>query len=244
VSLAFLVRHGKASAFTSSLDYDELSPPGVEQSARLGEWLAAGARPFDAVFLGPRKRHAQTHAAVAVAFATQGRPLPDPVVLPELDEHDGIALVFKLLPSLAAEDALLRGLVEGMARGGRPSPEGVLEAFKRVTRRWVRGEIGHDDVESWPAFRSRVERGMARIGAIGRGKAALVFTSAGAIAAAVGASLGIRDEEKVLDLSWSLYNASTTELDFAGDRWGLRSFNVTAHLCDPGGADQRLITSV
>ena len=47
------------------------------------------------------------------------------------------------------------------------------------------------------------------------------------------------DEERVLDLSWSLYNGSITELDFTGERWGLRTFNATSHLTDP-----RLITSV
>jgi hypothetical protein len=30
-----------------------------------------------------------------------------------------------------------------------------------------------------------------------------------------------------------------TELDFTGDRWGLRSFNTTAHL-----GERRLVTSV
>jgi hypothetical protein len=66
-----------------------------------------------------------------------------------------------------------------------------------------------------------------------------VFTSAGAVAAATAESLGMRDEERVLDLSWSLYNASITELDFTGERWGLRSFNGTPHL-----REKRLISSV
>jgi broad specificity phosphatase PhoE len=80
---------------------------------------------------------------------------------------------------------------------------------------------------------------MDRVAALGRGKTALVFTSAGAVAAATAETLGVRDEEKVLDLSWSLYNGSITELDFTGERWGLRSFNATPHL-----RDRRLITSV
>ena len=103
----------------------------------------------------------------------------------------------------------------------------------------MRGEIGHAEVESWTAFRARVGRGMARIAAVGRGKTALVFTSAGAVAAATADALGMRDEERVLDLSWSLYNGSMTELDFTGERWGLRSFNATPHL-----RDKRLVTSV
>jgi broad specificity phosphatase PhoE len=239
VSVALFVRHGKASAFSSSTDYDQLSAPGVEQSELLGAWLADERIPADAVFVGPRKRHEQTYACVTRVLATRGLRLPEPVMLPELDEHDGIALVFKVLPTLAAEDEELGAIVSSMARSGQPSPDDVLAAFKRITRRWVRGEIGHDDVESWGAFRARVARAMDRIAALGRGKTALVFTSAGAVAAATAESLGVRDEEKVLDLSWSLYNGSITELDFTGERWGLRSFNATPHL-----RDRRLVTSV
>ena len=107
-------------------------------------------------------------------------------MLPELDEHDGLSLVFKTLPALAGDDPGLRAIVETMARGEQPSPDDVLGAFKRITRRWVLGEVGHSDVESWSEFRARVTRGMGRVAAIGRGKTALVFTSAGAVASAVG----------------------------------------------------------
>lgn len=238
MSVALFIRHGKASAF-SSTDYDQLSPPGVQQSELLGGWLAGQALAVDAVFVGPRKRHAQTHEAVVRVLASRGMSLPEPVRLPELDEHDGISLVFKLLPTLGAEDPQLRNIVAAMARGDKPSPDDVLGAFKRITRRWVRGEIGHEDVESWAAFRARVARAMDRIATLGRGKTALVFTSAGAVAAVAASSLDVRDEERVLDLSWSLYNGSITELDFAGERWGLRTFNATPHLTDRG-----LVTSV
>jgi broad specificity phosphatase PhoE len=239
VSIALFVRHGKASAFSSHDDYDQLSAPGVEQSELLAPWLAEQELPVDAVFVGPRKRHHQTYASVAGALAARGVPLPEPAVLPELDEHEGVVLVFKLLPELAAADEGVRAIFEALMRGDQPSPDDVLAAFKRVTRRWVRGEIGHDDVESWPAFRARVSRAMGRIASLGRGKTALVFTSAGAIAAATAEALSVGDDEKVLDLSFSLYNASVTELDFTGERWGLRTFNGTPHL-----RERRLISSV
>jgi broad specificity phosphatase PhoE len=238
VSVAYFIRHGKASAFAST-DYDQLSPPGVEQSEQLGEWLAQQHLDVSAVFLGPRRRHAQTHEAVVRVLATHGQSLPDPAILPELDEHDGLAVVFKLLPMLAHDDPTLRAVVEATVRGERPSADDVLAAFKRVTRRWVRGEIGHEEVEPWDVFRARVARGLPRIAEIGRGKTALVFTSAGVVASAVADALGITEEEKVLALSWSLYNSSITELDFAGDRWGLRTFNTTPHL-----RDKNLVTSV
>jgi broad specificity phosphatase PhoE len=239
VSIALFIRHGKASAFGSSADYDQLSPPGVEQSEKLGEWLAGQGLSIDAVFVGPRKRHAQTLAAVARAASARGLGLPEPTLLPELDEHDGMSLVFKTLPELAADDPGLRAVVETMARGEQPSPDDVLGAFKRVTRRWVRGEVGHSEVESWGDFRARVGRALLRIGAVGRSKTALVFTSAGAVASAVADALALRDEQRVLDLSWALYNGSVTELDFTESRWGLRSFNSTAHL-----GDKHLVTSV
>jgi broad specificity phosphatase PhoE len=238
MSIALFIRHGKASAFAST-DYDQLSPPGVAQSEQLGEWLSQQQLDVSAVFLGPRRRHAQTLEAVTRVLATHGLSLPAATMLPELDEHDGLAVVFKLLPALAAEDPTLRSIVEATVRGERPSPDDVLAAFKRVTRRWVRGEIGHDEVEPWGVFRARVARGLPRIAEIGRGKTALVFTSAGVVASAVADALGITEEEKVLALSWSLYNGSITELDFAGDRWGLRTFNTTPHL-----RDKNLITSV
>ena len=239
MSIALFIRHGKASAFASSTDYDQLSAPGVEQSEKLGEWLAQQGLHVDAVFVGPRKRHAQTLEAVVRVLSARGLALPEATLLPELDEHDGLSLVFKTLPSLAAGDPGLRAIVETMARGEQPSPDDVLGAFKRITRRWVLGEVGHSDVESWTDFRTRIVRGMARVAAIGRGKTALVFTSAGAVASAVAHTLDMRDEQRVLDLSWALYNGSVTELDFTEERWGLRSFNTTAHL-----GDKRLVTSV
>jgi broad specificity phosphatase PhoE len=237
MSVALFVRHGKASLFGP--DYDELSPVGVEQSELFGAWLADQGIPMDAVFVGPRKRHAQTLEAAARVLATHGVDLPAAAVVPELDEHDGISLVLKLLPMLAAEDDKLRAIVEDTARGQQPSTADLLEAFKRLTRRWVRGEIGHDEVEPWGAFRTRVGRALERIAGIGRGKRALVVTSAGAVASAVADVLGVRDDERVLDLSWAAYNASMTELAFGGGRWGLRTFNATPHL-----RESRLVTSV
>src|SRR3977135_3796827 len=107
MSVALFLRHGRASLFGA--DYDELSPVGVAQSELFRSWLRPPQRvAIDAVFVGPRKRHAQTLEAAARVLATRGGGLPAAAVVPELDEHDGISLVFKLLPTLAAEDANLR----------------------------------------------------------------------------------------------------------------------------------------
>lgn len=238
MSTAHFVRHGKASAFSSNTDYDQLSAPGVEQSEALGAWMARTQLRPDAVFVGPRKRHVQTLEAVTRVLGTHGVTLPEATMLPELDEHDGISLVLKVLPAVAATDPELAPIAARLASGAAPGPQDVLAAFKILTRRWARGEVGHPEVEAWSAFRARVARGMDRIADLGRGKTVMVFTSAGAVAAAVARAVGMSDDERVLDLSWSLYNGSVSELDFTGERWGLRTFNATAHL------DPRLITSV
>jgi broad specificity phosphatase PhoE len=237
VPIALFVRHGRASAFGT--DYDVLSPVGVEQSEAFGAWIADEEIAFDAVFVGPRKRHAQTLEAVSRTLSERGQALPAETVVPELDEHDGVSLVFKLLPMLAADDPKLRAIVEATARGEQPDTTDILDALKRITRRWVRGEIGHDEVESWAAFRARVGRALERIASIGRGKRALVITSAGTVASAVGEVLGVRDDEKVLDLSWAAYNASMTEITLGNGRGGLRTFNATPHL-----REARLVTRV
>jgi broad specificity phosphatase PhoE len=240
MSTLLLVRHGKASAFAQ--DYDQLSPVGAEQSRLLAEhWAGADATSavvFDAVFVGPRKRQAQTHDAVRAVYAERGLAWPEPVVLSELDEHDGFNVVFRALPDLAAADAVLAALVEKMSRGERPTNEDALEAFRRVVRRWVRGEVDHPDVEPWRVFRARVVAALGKMGAVGKKKKIVAFTSAGAIAAAVGHALGVTDDEKVLELSWALFNGSVTELNFSSTGFGLLRFNATHHLAGD------LVTSV
>jgi broad specificity phosphatase PhoE len=238
MSRLVLVRHGKASAFSRD-DYDRLSEPGVEQSKRLGaHWAELGVA-FDRVFVGPRLRQRQTHDHVAEAMRARGLPWPDATEISELDEHDGIRLVFAVMPSLAKDDPSLAAIAGALARGESPTPSEMLSVFRTLTRRWARGELNAAGVETFREFRRRVERGIdAMTLDAGRGRSIVAFTSAGAIAAAVGRSLDL-DDPKVLDLSWSLHNCSLSELAFSENRLGLVSFNGTPHL-----RDASLITSV
>lgn len=237
MSTLILVRHGKASP-TSRDGYDQLSEPGFLQSRALGEHWAAERVTFDRVYVGPRKRHAQTYETAHAIVRGAGVEWPEPTRVEELDEHDGINLVFRLLPELAQTDPTLRANVEALARG-EASLADLMGTFKTLTRRWARGEIGHDEVESWSAFRARVERGLAKMtDGLSRGARVVAFTSAGTVAAAVGHAVGAGDE-KVLDLSWALYNAALTEVAFNEGRWGLVRFNGTPHL-----RDAKLVTSV
>ena len=238
VSTLVLVRHGKASAFSPS-DYDALSEPGFAQARLLGEHWAALETNFDRVFIGPRKRHLQTHDTVVEVLRANGRTLPEPTMLQELDEHQGIQLMFALLPRLAKDDPALMRVVQTMTKGDRPEPRDLLSAFRTMTRRWARGELNHEDVETWADFRKRVSVGLQKMTSEGtKGERVVAFTSGGAVAAMVGHVLGL-DDGRVLDLSWSLHNGSLTELAFSSEGMGLLTFNSTPHLRDPA-----LVTSV
>lgn len=241
MSTLVLVRHGKASPHGA--DYDELSPPGIAQSRLLGVWFARALPAPRAVFVGPRKRHAQTERLVREELEERAVAWPVPTPLRDLDEHEAIALLFKTMPQLAETEPRVREIAEMLARGETPPLEGLLGLFRRVVYLWARGELSHEEVEGWSAFRARVARALHTMAeSIDRGETAVAFTSGGFVAAAVGFALDLGDE-KVLDLGFSLHNAAITELQVSRDeeklRWGLRSFNGVPHLEDPA-----LVTSV
>ena len=237
MSLIVLVRHGKASAF-SQHDYDQLSETGFEQSRELGRYWAREEVRFDRVYVGPRRRHQETHDTVAAILRESGRPLPDPIPLADLDEHAGIKLIFALLPELGPEDPTLRAIAATMAQGETPAPRDMLATFRALMRRWARGEVTHETVEAWSEFRKRVARSLdIMTEGLARGETVAAFTSAGAVAAAIGHVLDL-DDTRVIDLSFSMHNAALSELTHADGSFHLRSFNCTPHL------ERTLITAV
>lgn len=237
MSLLWMIRHGQAASVVKG-DYDQLSELGREQSRRLGEyWLRQGLT-FDRVYVGPRERHRQTHDVVTSVYHENGLCWPDPVVLPELDEYQAEPLLRQAVPLLRERDPHVAELVTTITRG----EDGALRSFevllRRVTRGWVNGEFDLPDVESWSAFRARIRRGVDRMTAVhGRGRRVAAFTSAGAVAAAVGLALGVSDLH-TLELMWVINNTAVTEFLFTAGRFSLGRFNCLAHLSDPA-----LITS-
>lgn len=227
-----LVRHGQASSLSSG-DYNQLSALGTRQSRLLGEYWAARRRQFDHVYVGPRKRHAQTHAEVVAAYEAHELSLPAPQPLAALDEHHGMFVVAEAIPELARKDAELAAMVARMASGEAQSGE-FLRVFRRVMRAWAEGEVPAREggPESFHAFRARVREGVrGMIVAAQHGQRIVAFTSGGATAAAVCDALGI-DDGRAMDLSFALRNASVCELRYSGERASLSVFNATPHLED------------
>jgi broad specificity phosphatase PhoE len=228
MSLLILVRHGQAS-FGGDV-YDHLSPLGAEQTRALGDAWAEMDLRFDHVYVGPLRRHRQTHDAAAEAYQSHGLCWPEPLVLAQLDEHQGMAVLEQRLPLLIDQDRTVRGLVERHRRGEKDAGRAYLKLFQQVTRQWVHGELDIPNLEPWPLFRQRVTDGLQQImREHGGGKTVVAFTSGGVIAAAMGVALGL-DDAQIVELSWIVRNSSCTEFLFSQDRWSLHVFNATPHL--------------
>jgi broad specificity phosphatase PhoE len=232
MSSLFLVRHGQASFLEE--DYDRLSPLGQAQGRQLGAfWASRGLAP-DAVFVGPRSRHADTLEACAGAFAAAGgRAFPPATMLPELDE----------IARLAAEAAAALAPPPGEP-GDAPAPRmarwrAVSRLLDATFRLWGEGLAGGEGVETFVSFRKRIARAVAQMReGEGKGRTVLAFTSGGVVGAAVGEALRC-DDRAALDLGLMSHNASFTELVWSGPRISLATFNATPHLADSGARTYR-----
>jgi broad specificity phosphatase PhoE len=235
MSVLVLVRHAQASF--SSDDYDRLSPAGENQAQQLGAYWTRHTEVFDEVYVGPRWRQQQTAGLVGVCFRSAGRPWPDPVVLEELDEYDLDGLLGRLAPALAREHRAFMDLsaAHRSSTGQDERARSFQRMFEALLTHWqaAPADASTDAVESWPAFRDRVRRGLGRITERpGRGRRVAAFTSGGFIGTAVGLTLGVPDRS-CLELNWRLRNGSLTHLLFAPGRLTLDDFNTLPHLSNP-----------
>ncbi len=214
-----LVRHGQASF--GAADYDQLSELGAAQSRSLGGWWTQRGFTPDAVVCGPRRRHGQSERA-----AREGMPeLPGALPAPGLDEYPAFELLAKAGP-LLADDPEVAALLDGLSSGGGAATQRLVQA---VTLRWVRGELQVPGVITWVEFRARVEEQIRKLTTDARSATIVGFTSAGPVSAAVGLALGL-SHTQTIELSWNLYNASTTTFLYTRGRFTLSEFNVTSHL--------------
>jgi broad specificity phosphatase PhoE len=228
-----LVRHGQASFFAEN--YDQLSPLGEQQARLLGEyWVKRGIR-FDEIFTGPRARQIETAALAGEAFARAGLPWPEPVTLPELDEHQVDRLIKLSIDEIVRSHPQIGPLHEAYlaAQAPRDRHRTFQLMFEQVVMLWVEERIGADGVESWPKFARRVRAGLQHItGVDGRGRRVAAFTSVGAITVSLQASTGCGDRA-AFDLGWRVRNCSVTDFVFTRDRLTMDSFNALTHLEDP-----------
>lgn len=209
MSSLLLLRHGQA-AFGAD-DYDSLSPLGVRQAQATGAFFAERGLVFDAVHVGPRRRHRDTAQA-----AVGGAGLRAVAALDEFAEGD-------ILLTAARRELLARG---------EPWPEdraAQLRHYGAQLRHWSTGTATVAGATPLVEFGATVGDWLDSLRRGARGQRLLAVTSAGTIAMLACRALGLPDNH-VHTLLLALDNASLSEIVFDTQRLSLRVFNSTAHL--------------
>lgn len=213
----YLVRHGQASF--GAADYDQLSPLGMQQSVRLGEyWRDKGLR-FDAVLTGTLRRHAQTWAGIAQGM---GMDMGATLLWPGLNEYDSEAVIATIHPHpLEKPD----------------TPELYRHHFRLLRdglRQWMNGVVSPQGMPSYPEFLAGVTSALDHIRQNHDGNV-LIVSSGGPIATAVGHVLGTTPETTI-ELNLRIRNSSVTEFAFNPKRHMLQTYNTLPHLDHPDHA--------
>lgn len=224
-----LIRHGQA-AFGAA-DYDVLSELGREQARLLGAALAPLAGEDDPVLCGGMRRHRETAeaclGAMAAARAADERARePRALACDERwNEFDHVQILSRHRPEYADHERLRADL------SAQPDPHRAFQSlFAEAMRRWACGDFDRDYDEPWPAFRARCLAAVqAAAERAGSARNVWVFTSGGPIAAIAQSLLGAPDAQ-ALRLSWTLVNASHTQVHAARGGLRLSTFNGHAHL--------------
>lgn len=233
MSRLFLVRHGQASFLEP--DYDKLSALGETQARLLGEKWAEKGISFDRVFSGPRIRHKETAGIVAEAYRKAGVQFPEPVAMDEFDEYDGETVLKQCLPRLLESDEATRQRYEKFKDSANPDDRrrNFERMFEPIIRMWVDGEMAVPEVESWPEFCARVNRGLSEVlSTRSHGQDAVVFCSAGPIGVAMQRALNLSAQD-TLRVVWMSRNGSYSDFLYSSERFTLSAFNAHPHLDHP-----------
>ncbi|MDR3371436.1 histidine phosphatase family protein [Rhodoferax sp.] len=206
----YLVRHAQASF--GAADYDQLSPLGLRQSVRLGQYFASRRLSFDAVVTGTLKRHAQTLAGISEGL---GAPLAA-TPWPGLDEYDGQALIAAIHPEPLTDATT----AEHYRYHFRQLRQGLLQ--------WMLDKTQPVGMPNWQEFRHGVVNVLRQLQA-SDAQNVLLVSSGGPIACAISHVLAIPPESTV-ELNMRLRNTSVTELSVTPKRLALQTYNTLPHL--------------
>jgi broad specificity phosphatase PhoE len=233
LSILFLIRHGQASY--GAADYDQLSERGRRQAVEIGRHFAGTRVELDALYAGPLRRQRDTAILLHGAARDAGVDLPGLQIIDELAEYDAFTIIQRFLPALADADPVLRPLIDGTA--GSDALRLMDRAFEAAVVAWSRGDLAHDEIESFEAFTARVRGGLERVlGAHGGGRRVAVVSSGGPISVAVALALAL-GPDATMAIGRAVRNASITEVrwrsrEFAWrpGEFSLYGFNHVAHL--------------
>lgn len=235
----FYVRHGQASLFAAN--YDNLSELGWEQSRLTGAYLSEEKITFDKVYMGPLQRHRQTYEGILERYKNGPSSLPKPIILDTLLEHEGPKVVKALLPDLIVENPHLNELASRPSETKKEQIKNYMRLYEEVTMMWAKKELDNRGVEhqSWSDFRVAAGKALSQIREETQPKEnVLVVTSGGPVAMAVAETLDITNQ-KAMEISWAIRNASITTFLKTGRRFSLSTMNTT-----PAFKDKKFVTLV
>lgn len=233
MSRLLLVRHGQASFLEQN--YDRLSATGERQARLLGEYWSHRRMAFPYVYSGPRSRQIETARIVGEIYKDAGLPWPEVQIMQEFDEYRGEWVMESSLPELVDRDPHVRDLQQAFLNASSPREKHKTfqRLFEVVIGKWVSGEVHVENIESWPEFCARVQRGLSLVcSANGSREDVAVFSSGGPIGVSLQRALDL-SSENTLKVAWMARNCSITEFLFSGERFTLSSFNAFPHLDDP-----------
>jgi broad specificity phosphatase PhoE len=213
----YLVRHGQASFGAD--DYDVLSPLGMQQAVRLGEYFKTKGITFDAAMTGTLKRQISTFAGICEGMDSK----MDALTWPGLNEYDSHAVIA----------TVHEGKLE------KPTtPEQYRQHFRLLKdglTQWMNGVVSPVGMPSYNDFVLGVTSALDHVRKSHDGKVLLV-SSGGPISTAVGHILGC-SPEATIELNLRIRNASVTEFAFTPKRHMLVTYNTLPHLDSPDYSD-------
>ncbi|AVI00200.1 histidine phosphatase family protein (plasmid) [Streptomyces sp. WAC00288] len=211
--LICLVRHGQASV--SARDYDLLSSLGRAQASVVGQELARRGLRDPHLVSGTLARQRDTARIAAEAAGFEGPIHQDA----RWNEYDHLALLGRYAPP-SSKELSVQDLLDHALAAWMQDPESAAGG-------------------TWTAFAQGARAALAELpAALGRGRDAVVFTSAGLLAALCGALLSL-PPEGVVALNRVAVNASTTTLVVGGSGTTLLTFNEHAYFT---GARRHMLT--
>lgn len=228
MAIIYLIRHGQASFGLEN--YDELSPIGIEQAKKLGEYLKSKNILPTHIIQGNMKRHKQT-----TEFCLQNMNLENIIIetQPFWNEFDHREILAKYEEKYSNIENLKMDVINSLNPKQR-----IKEILTGAVKKWTETETGTYN-ETWNQFCKRIKKGLEELaGNSTKSDIIFVFTSGGAISIALKEILEL-NTQKTFELQLNIANASITQIRNTSSGWKLITFNDHNYFLD---ADNKLLT--